>query len=218
MPSQLSNRPLVGLAFDDHRSTFVPRNEAHDLHHKTLNGLKRLREVVVDGGGVLSIVLAGHPKLRNALLRPNMEEIGFRFAIFPFEGMAGHQAEFLAWLLGRCLKEGADATAIIEQGAVDLLAARLRTPLQLVQYLALAFVETFRVGERVVTAAVVDAVLSRQIDDLEPRLTRYGYDVKSIAEEFHIRPAEVRLFLQGQLDPVRTRELTEQMLLAGLPV
>jgi len=91
--------------------------------------------VVVDGGGVLSIVLAGHPKLRNALLRPNMEEIGFRFAIFPFEGMVGHQAEFIAWLLGRCLKGGADATAILEQDAVDLLAARLRTPLQLVQYL-----------------------------------------------------------------------------------
>jgi len=28
----------------------------------------------------------------------------------------------------------------------------------------------------------------------------------------------VRLFLQGQLDPARTRELTEQMLVAGLPV
>ena len=65
---------------------------------------------------------------------------------------------------------------------------------------------------------MVDAIRSRQIDDLEPRLTRYGYDVKGIAEEFHIRPAEVRLFLQGQLDPARTRELTEQMLVAGLPV
>jgi hypothetical protein len=61
-------------------------------------------------------------------------------------------------------------------------------------------------------------VLSRQIDDLEPRLTRYGYDVKSIAEEFRLKPADVRLFLQGQLDPARTRELTEQMLVAGLPV
>jgi len=50
------------------------------------------------------------------------------------------------------------------------------------------------------------------------RLTRYGYDVKSIAEEFHLKPADVRLFLQGQLDPARSRELTEQMLVAGLPV
>ena len=39
-----------------------------------------------------------------------------------------------------------------------------------------------------------------------------------IAEEFCVKPADVRLFLQGQLDPARTRELTEQMLVAGLPV
>ena len=112
-----------------------------------------------------------------------MEEIGFRFAVFPFEGMAGHQAEYIAWLLGRALKEAADAAVSIEPIAVDLLAARLRTPLQIEQYLTRAFEETFRVGEKIVTATMVEAVLSRQIDDLEPRLTRYGYDVKSIAED-----------------------------------
>ncbi|MDE9431768.1 hypothetical protein KKJ22_08705 [Xenorhabdus bovienii] len=32
-------------------------------------------EVVEDGGGRLSVVLAGHPKLRNDLRRPTMEEI-----------------------------------------------------------------------------------------------------------------------------------------------
>jgi len=49
-------------------------------------------------------------------------------------------------------------------------------------------------------------------------LTRHGYDVRSIADEFRVKPADVRLFLQGQLDPARTHELTEQMLVAGLPV
>jgi len=102
--------------------------------------------------------------------------------------------------------------------AMVLLAARLRTPLQVERYLAMAFEETHRIGERIVTAAVVEAVLSRQLDDLEPRLTRHGYDVRSIADEFRVKPADVRLFLQGQLDPARTRELTEQMLVAGLPV
>jgi type II secretory pathway predicted ATPase ExeA len=216
--SEHRERALRELVRKSKRPVVLFVDEAHDLHYKTLIGLKRLREVVADGGSVLSIVLAGHPKLRNALLRPNMEEIGFRFAVFPFEGMVGHQSEYIGWLLGRALKEGADAAISIEPIAVDLLAARLRTPLQIEQYLARAFEETFRVGEKLVTAAVVEAVLSRQIDDLEPRLTRYGYDVKSIAEEFRIKPADVRLFLQGQLDPARTRELTEQMLVAGLPV
>ncbi len=55
-PVRKSKRPVV---------LFV--DEAHDLHHKTLSGLKRLREVVADGDGVLSIVLAGHsPQPRNA--------------------------------------------------------------------------------------------------------------------------------------------------------
>ena len=66
-------------------------DEAHDLHAKTLIGLKRLMEVVADGGGMLSVVLVGHPKLRNDLRRPTMEEIGYRSAIFEFDGMANHQ-------------------------------------------------------------------------------------------------------------------------------
>jgi type II secretory pathway predicted ATPase ExeA len=113
--------------------------EAHDLHFRTLRGLKRLCEVVADGGAVLSIVLAGHPKLRNALLGPNMEEIGSRFAVFPFEGMAGHQAGYIAWLIERCRAENAEPAMIIEPAAIELLAARLRTPLQTEQYLTRVF-------------------------------------------------------------------------------
>ena len=46
-------------------------DDAHDLHPKTLTALKRLLELVVDGGGQLAIVLIGHPKLKNDLRRPN---------------------------------------------------------------------------------------------------------------------------------------------------
>lgn len=41
---------------------------AHELHHKTLTGLKRLMELAA--GVVLSVLLIGHPKLRNDLRRP----------------------------------------------------------------------------------------------------------------------------------------------------
>ena len=44
-------------------------DEAHDLHPKTLVGLKRLVELVQNNGGALSVVLVGHPKLRNDLRR-----------------------------------------------------------------------------------------------------------------------------------------------------
>jgi type II secretory pathway predicted ATPase ExeA len=52
-------------------------------------------EVPADGGGTLSIVLAGHPKLRNDLRRPTMEEIGYRAAVFSFDGIAGNQREYI---------------------------------------------------------------------------------------------------------------------------
>jgi type II secretory pathway predicted ATPase ExeA len=44
-------------------------DDAHDLHPKTLTALKRLIELVAEGGGQLSIVLVGHPKLKNDLRR-----------------------------------------------------------------------------------------------------------------------------------------------------
>ena len=53
-------------------------DDAHDLHPKTLTALKRLVELVVEGGGQLSVVLIGHPKLKNDLRRPKMEEVGDR--------------------------------------------------------------------------------------------------------------------------------------------
>ena len=63
-------------------------DDAHDLHPKTLTGLKRLIELVAEGGGQLSIVLVGHPKHKNDLRHPKMEEIGDRTTVFEFGGRA----------------------------------------------------------------------------------------------------------------------------------
>ena len=60
-------------------------DDAHDLHPKTLTALKRLVELVVEGGGQLSVVLIGHPKLKNDLRRPKMEEIGDRMCRLSIE-------------------------------------------------------------------------------------------------------------------------------------
>ena len=193
-------------------------DEAHDLHGKTLIGLKRLMEVVADGGGMLSVVLVGHPKLRNDLRRPTMEEIGYRSVVFEFDGMAGNQLAYIRWLLARSAGEGIDIGELIETAAVELLASRLKTPLQIEQHLTLAFEEAFRIGDRPVTVQVVESILSRQLDDLEPRLTRHGYSVRSLADQFSVKPAEIRQFLRGELGGVRAQELTQQMQAAGLPL
>ena len=56
------------------------------------------------------------------------------------------------------------------------------------------------------------------MDDLEPRLVRHGYDTRAVAELIGANPGEVRSLLQGRLEEGRVRELTEQMMAAGLPV
>lgn len=193
-------------------------DEAHDLHHKTLVGLKRLMEVAAEGGGTLSIVLAGHPKLRNDLRRPTMEEIGYRTVVFEFDGIMGVQREFTTWLLEQCVTQGADIGDVMEDGAIDMLATRLRTPMQIERHMTRAFEEAYQSGTRPVTAEIVDSVLSRQIDDLEPTLVRHGYDAKALADQFNTRPLEIKKLIAGELDSSRVKELTDEMRLAGIPI
>lgn len=120
-------------------------------------------------------MLAGHPKLRNDLRRPTIEEIGYRTTTFSFDGIAGQQREYITWLLRTCAAEGTAPGDLVGETAIELLAEQLRTPLQIERHLTLAFEEAFRVGgEKQVTAEVVEAVLSQQLDEVEPRLTRHG--------------------------------------------
>ncbi len=193
-------------------------DEAHDLHHGTLTGLKRLIEMVADGGGKLSVLLAGWPRLRNDLRQPSMEEIGYRTAVFSLEGVTGSQREYIEWVLGTCAGDRAKVDDILEPAAVDLLASRLRTPLQIEQHLTLALETGYQASERPVGEAIVDSVLSKQIDDLEPTLMRHGYTVKVLTEMLGTKPAEVRALFRQTLEPDRARELKEQLLAAGLPV
>jgi len=63
---------------------------------------------------------------------------------------------------------------------------------------------------------VVEAILSRQLNDLELQLTRNGHDTHSLVEQFDAEPSEIRQLLRGDLDPGRSRELVDEMR-AGLP-
>jgi type II secretory pathway predicted ATPase ExeA len=199
-------------------------DDAHDLHAKTLVGLKRLIEVVRDGNGTLSVVLAGHPKLKNDLRRPTMEEIGSRAAIFDLEGFGGDKLSYLKWLLAQCLgskakTEAADKIdAAVTEEALLLLSARLSTPLQFETYLTRAFEEGYRVGQKPITTEVIESILAKDIDDLEPRLTRHGYNAKVLGEVLNAKPREIRALLRGQLPAGRAQELQHEMLAVGIPL
>jgi len=131
-------RELQELVKKGKRPVALFVDEAHDLNGHTLIGLKRLMEVVEDGGGRLSVILAGHPKLRNDLRRPTMEEIGYRTEIFTLDGIAGSQREYIQWLLMACSEQQDGDTPVLTEEAIDLLATKLRTPLQVQQHITLA--------------------------------------------------------------------------------
>ncbi len=192
-------------------------DDAHDLHPRTLTALKRLMELATEGNGQLSIVLVGHPKLRNDLRRPKMEEIGDRTTVFEFGGLRDQQRDYIDWVLKASLNEGVAPDDVLTDEAATLLAAKLKTPLQIGQHLVRAFEAGFELGTKPIDASIVEAVLSREINDLEPQLTRNGYDLGSLVEQFDAKPAEIRQLLRGDLDPRRSQELMDEMRAAGLP-
>ncbi len=59
-------------------------------------------------------------------------------------------------------------------------------------------------------------MLSKQVDDLEPTLTRHGYTAEVLAELLDTKPGEVRALFRQALGAERSRELKEQMLAARL--
>jgi type II secretory pathway predicted ATPase ExeA len=193
-------------------------DEAHDLHGKTLTSIKRLMEVVQDGGGTLSVVLAGHPKLKNDLLRPTLEEIGSRCTVFNLDGITASKREYIEWLLSECTKTGPKKGPIFSDDAVDILSDKLATPLQIEHYLTLAIEEAYNIGVNPVTADIIESVVAKDIDELEPRLTRYGYDAKTLSSVLNVRPAVIKSFFHGQLPPGQTQEIQNEMLAIGLPI
>src|SRR3546814_7454645 len=77
-------------------------------------------------------------------------------------------------------------------------------------HLTLAFEQGFRFAAKPVTAEIVEQVLSRAIDDLEPTLTRNGYDAGALAGQLNTRPSDIRAFLAGTLD-ARSEEHTSEL-------
>ena len=217
-PSQPERRErkLLELIEKCRKPVVLIVDDAHDLHNQTLVGLKRLIELVQDRGRVLAILLAGHPKLKNDLRRPNLEEIGARATTFTLEGIKGHQLQYMQWLLRECSEQPAES--LIHEDALALLSQKLMTPLQIEHYLRLAFEEAHQVGIKPITPEVVEAVLSQGLNDLESKLVRHGYNTKVLAKLLNVRPTEVRSFFQGSLPPGRTQQLRDQMLSVGILV
>lgn len=218
IPAQAEKRErkLLELIGKRQKPIVLLIDEAHDLSRKTLIELKRLTELVHEVGETLSLVLAGHPKLKNELSRGTMEEIGSRTTFFILEGVKGQQRAYISWLLEACSE--VPAGEILTDEAAALMATRLVTPLQIIQYLTVALEAAYKIGQKPVSAEMIDSVLALDINGLESTLTRHGYSFKVVADLVNARPAEIRSFLQGRLSISRAHELREEMLAVGIPL
>ena len=181
-------------------------------------GLKRLIEVVRDSGATLSVVLAGHPKLKNDLRRPSMEEIGSRATIFELEGLGSEKRKYLKWLLLQSVAPKTKIESVITDDAFATMSEKLSAPLQFEYYLTRALEEAYKVGQIPAGTDMIENVLAKDINGLEPRLTRQGYNAKVLADLLNVKPREIKSFLSGHLAPGRTQELQTELLAAGIPL
>ena len=92
------------------------------------------------------------------------------------------------------------------------------TPLQMQRHLPLAWKSAIRQASSRFPRDMVDTVLSQQFDDLEPTLTRHGYHLTDLVQQFDAKPTEIKALFSNQLDPTRTAALRDRMLRAGLPL
>src|SRR6516164_8087090 len=107
---------------------------------------------------------------------------------------------------------------VMTEDAVAMLSEKLSTPLQFEYYLTRALEEAYKVGQKPVEADMIENVLAKDINGLEPRLTRQGYNAKVLAELLNAKPREIKSFLSGQLASGRTRELQSELLAARIPL
>jgi hypothetical protein len=75
-----------------------------------------------------------------------------------------------------------------------------------------------KVGQKPIGADTIEAVLARDLDAVEARLMRNGYNVRVLTEILNAKPREIRAFLRGQLPPGRAQELHHELLAAGVPL
>jgi type II secretory pathway predicted ATPase ExeA len=189
---------------------------AHDLHWRTLISLKQLIETIEDAKGTLTIIMVGHPKLGNDLNRPAMEEVGARAKLFSLDSWGQQKQRYIEWVLTQCSKPKAQIHEIVTPDAINLLAERLITPLQICHYLTLALIKGATTGTKPVDVEIIEAVLSPDLNTLEPKLARHGYNTTALCEHLNARRNEIKAYFNGQLPAPRADEFNKEIHKLGI--
>lgn len=213
LPTQAEKRErkLQSLIKERNKPIALFIDEAHDLHSRTLISLKHLVETVEDVNGTLAVIAVGHPKLANDLRNPALEEIGARTKLFELESFGANSPKFIEWLINDCIAEKANAESIFTKEVIEFFAERLTTPLQVTYYLTRALEKGNQIGEKPIGIETAKAVLSPELDSLEPNLARHGYNLTALCDYLNVRKHEVRAYLRGELTQSRAEELNKEI-------
>lgn len=204
-------RKLLELIKKQDKPIVLFIDEAHDLHSQTLISLKRLIELIYSNGGKLAVIIAGHPKLSNDLKRPSMEEIGARAQLFTLNHWLENKAQYCEWLFKQCCRKEAKTTDIITTEAIELLINNLVTPLQVNHYLAQAMEQAYLAGAKPITPELIQSVLAPDLDVMEAKLARHGYNLPALCEVLNAKPSEVKAYLLGQLHSNKLQEFNKEI-------
>ncbi len=218
IPSQAEQRErkLLELVKKQDKPIVLFIDEAHDLSSQTLISLKRLIELVYSSGCNLSVILAGHPKLGNDLKRPTMEEIGARTQIFQLNHWIENKAAYGTWILKQCCRKDIKPADLISQEAMDLLINSLVTPLQINHYLTQSLEQAYLSGTKPITSEVIQSVLVPDLDGIEAKLARNGYNLQALCEILNGKPSEVKAYLLGQLNTNKLGEFNKEIYKLGI--
>lgn len=218
IPAKLEarERELVELIKRRKKPVALFIDEAHDLHHNTLKSLKRLQEIGQEAESVLSIVLIGHPKLSIDLNKPTLEEIGGRTTFLNLDGIRGSEKQYIEWLLRQCLHQDIDPTDVFTETAIDFMAEKFSTPLQINHYAWKSLAKAHQIGQKPVDIDTLQTIISDDLNGIEANLKRHGYNIKTISETVDARPAEIRSFFKGRLGSSRAKEIQDEILKLGV--
>lgn len=218
IPSQAEQRErkLLELIKKQDKPIVLFIDEAHDLSSNTLISLKRLIELVYGNGGNLTVILAGHPKLSNDLKRPSMEEIGARTQLFQLNHWIENKEHYGRWLLKQCCNIDVKIENIITEEAMDLLISSLVTPLQINHYLIRAMEQAYLSCTKPMTVEIIQSVLVPDLDGIEAKLARSGYNLQALCDTLNARPTEIKAYFLGQLNTNKLPEFNKEICKLGV--
>lgn len=145
-------------AFREGRKVVVIIDEAHLLKPDALLALKRIYEIEVDFRKTLSIILIGQQSLARQLKTNfTLAEVSQRVDLHELGGLNGALGSYVRHKLERA---GAGTREIFEPSAIKAMAKKADTPLSVNNLAAAALITAQDVGEKTVTAQIIESIHS----------------------------------------------------------